>query len=72
MPIANEARATTKANAEQSVEQSQHWISIGGKTKSFLTVAVSFLPSEDNSDILTPRARRQKVLDLLDEPPAAR
>jgi hypothetical protein len=72
IPITNDARATTSAKAEQSVEQYYYWRSIGGQTKSFLTVAVSFQTSEDNSDIITPRARRQKVLDLLDEPPAAR
>lgn len=72
IPIANDARATTSANAEESVEQYYYWKIIGGQTRSFLTVAVSFQASEDNSDILTPRARRQKVLDLLDEPPSAR
>jgi hypothetical protein len=72
MPIVNDLSATTNAKAEQSAEQCFHWIAMSGQTKSFLTVAVSFRPIEDNSDILTPRARRQKVLDLLDEPPAAR
>ena len=68
MPTANDARATTSARAEQATDQYQYWRFVSGQSRSFLTVAISFQTSEDNSDILAPRARKQKVLDLLDEP----
>ena len=63
------ARGTTNARAEQSSEQFCFWKSVGAQARSFVTVAVNFRDQDDDSDILAPRARRQKVLDMLDEPP---
>lgn len=70
------APPTVNAGGDQAAEQSYLWRALfqGLRQSLVVTVSVPFQRDEDdnqdNSDILTSRKIRQRVLDLLDEPPA--